>query len=113
MLEKTILNAAINTFYLGPSINGVYNWVQDFTNKIFRQVYSDSPDYLVPSSVAWHYNGSPLDRMRTRDKVCICIISFSSCIVSSWPLSILVFPWLMPHVKCLWNFNILSGMGAC
>ena len=51
MLEKTILNAAINTFYLGPSINGVY-WVRDFTNKIFRQVYSDSPDFFstLPSS---------------------------------------------------------------
>ena len=115
MLEKTILNAAINTFYLGPSINGVY-WVRDFTNKIFRQVYSDSPDffqlYVIPSSVARHYNGSPLDRMRTRDTVCMCIFSFSSCIVSSWSLSILVFPGLMPHVKCLWNFNILSGDGC-
>ena len=79
MLEKTILNVAINTFYLGPSINGVY-WVRDFTNKIFRQVYRDSPDffqvYLVPSSVARHYNGSPLDRMRTRDKVCLYMHNF-------------------------------------
>ena len=107
MLEKTILNAAISTFYLGPSINGVY-WVRDFTNKIFRQVYSDSPDffqlYLVPSSVARHYNGSPLDRMRTRDSVRLFVHIFI--------LFILVFPGLMPHVKCLWSFNILSGDGC-
>ena len=46
--------------------------------------------------------------MRTRDTVCMCITSFSSCIVSSWSLPILVFPGLMPHV----NFNILSGDGC-
>ena len=52
--------------------------------------------------------------MRTRDKDClyICITSFSSCIVSSWPLSVLVFLGLMPHVICFVNFNILSG-GGC
>ena len=44
--------------------------------------------------------------------VCICITSVSSCIVSSWPLSVLVFLGLMPHVICLLNFNILSG-GGC
>ena len=38
--------------------------------------------------------------------------SFSSCIVSSWPLSVLVFLRLMPHVIRLWYFDISSG-GGC
>ena len=45
MLEKTILNVVINIFYLGPSLNGVY-WVRDFTIKLYRQVYSDLPDFF-------------------------------------------------------------------
>ena len=45
MLEETILNVAINIICLGPSINGVY-CVQDFTNKLYCQVYSDSPDFF-------------------------------------------------------------------
>ena len=103
MLEKTILNVAINIIYLGPSINGAYSyWVRDFTNKLYR-----------------HYNGSSLDRMRTRDKVCLYMPNFIFFFffiffmyVSSWPLSVLVFPGLMPHMISLLNFNILCG-GGC
>ena len=52
--------------------------------------------------------------MGTRDKVCLYMHNFIfSCIESSWPLSVLVFPGLMPHVICLLNFNILGGVGAC
>ena len=45
MLEKTILNAAINTFYLGPSINGVY-WVRDFTKKISVKFTATRPIFF-------------------------------------------------------------------
>ena len=78
MLEKMILNVAINIIYLGP-----VDWVRDFTNKLDRQAYSDSLDFfstlasLVPSSVARHHNGPSLDRMRTRDKVCLYMHNFN------------------------------------
>ena len=114
MLEKTSLNDAINKFYLGPSINGV-NWVRDFTNKLYRQVNFTATRPIFFSTLASTVIiMCPLLTVLEREIkfVCICITSFSSCIVSSWPLPVLVFLWLMLHVICLLNFNILSG-GGC
>ena len=112
MLEKTILNVAINIFYLGPSINGV-NWVRDFTNKLYRQVLQRLVRFFSTLANTVIIMCPLLTVLEREIKfVCICITSFSSCIVSSWPLPVLVFPGLMPHMICLLNFNILSG-GGC
>ena len=45
--------------------------------------------------------------MRTRDTVCMCIFSFSSCIVSSWSLS-----GANAAREMLVEFNILSRDGC-
>ena len=68
MLEKTILNVAINIIYLGPSINGV-DWFRDFTNKLYSTLAS-----TVICGLA--FNGSSLNCMRTRDKACLYMHSF-------------------------------------
>ena len=78
MLEKMILD-----IYLGPSINGVY-WVRGFTKltlpsslQRLARFFPPTLDIVgIPSYVARLYNGSPLDPMRTRDKVCLYMHNF-------------------------------------
>ena len=81
MLEKTILNVAINIFYLGPRINGVY-WVRDFTIKLYRQVYSDLRDFfstlastVIYGSASYSVMG-PFLTVCERDRVCLHMHNF-------------------------------------
>ena len=93
---------------LGPR----FSWLSNFTVKFtatcpfFQLAFLAST--VICGSASYSIMG-PLLTIWERDLeikfVCICITSFSSCIVSSWPLSALVFLGLMPHVICLLNFK--------